>query len=78
MFSQGTIGLAYDHYWPQAGYFNITNDSIVVVTDGVTATVFKDRKKLGLGGLANTGNFDRDGDFICLMSRAKEVIQLCG
>jgi hypothetical protein len=69
VFSQGTIGLGFDHYWPQAEYFSISGDSTVVLTDGVAAAAYQKRGKMG--GLANAGNFDRDGDFLCVMSWAK-------
>lgn len=76
MFSQGTIVQGGDFYWPQVDYFNIHSETILVVTDSIDGTSFhKSRGKIG--GLANTGNFDRDGDFICLMSWSKNPIQFC-
>ena len=77
LFSQGTISFGGDHYWPQNEYFNIHNETILVVTDSIDAMSFN--KSGGkVGGLANTGNFERDGDFLCVMSANKSnIIQFC-
>lgn len=65
-----------EFYWAQAEYFNIHAETILVVTDSVDVMNFyKSRGKVG--GLANTGNFERDGDFLCLMSWAKNIVQFC-
>ena len=76
LFSQGTIVQGGDYYWPQSEYFNINAETILVVTDSIDGMSFhKSRGKVG--GLANIGNFNRDGDFICLMSWSKTPIQFC-
>lgn len=77
VFSQGTIVTGLEHYWPQHDYFNIHSETILVVTDSIdTMNFYKSTGKVG--GLANTGNFQRDGDFLCLMSWAKNIVQFSG
>ena len=73
VFSQGTISIGEEHYWPQADYFNINSETIVVVNDNIDAMNF--HKKGKVGGLVNTGNFERDGDFLFFVSMAKEPVQ---
>lgn len=76
LFSQGSIAQGADFYWPQAEYLNIHTETILVVADSIDGMSFyKSRGKVG--GLANTGNFNRDGDFICLMTWSKTPIQFC-
>jgi hypothetical protein len=77
VYSQGSITMAGENYWPQADYFNISSETLLVVTDSIGATGFQ-KSKGKFGGLANTGNFERDGDFLCLMSWAKNMVQSCG
>lgn len=55
MFSQGNVAIAQDYYWPQADYFNINSDSVVVVCDSVASMSWN--KSKGKGGMATTGNF---------------------
>jgi hypothetical protein len=55
LFGQGNVGVGQDYYWPQAEYFNINSDSVVVVNDSV-ASMSWNRSK-GKGGMATTGNF---------------------
>lgn len=75
LFSQGSVSLAQDIYWPQSNYFHVNQDTIVVVSDSVSAMGW--HKSKGKGGMATSGNFQRDGDFLCLMSRSKNLIQFC-
>lgn len=65
-----------DYYWAQTDYFHIHSETILVVTDSVAAMSFN-KSKGKIGGLANTGNFERDGDFLCLMSWGKSIVQFC-
>ena len=76
LFSQGSIAMGSEHYWPQADYFNIHSETILIITDSIGAMSFN-KSKGKYGGLANTGNFERDGDFICLMSWTKTPLRFC-
>jgi hypothetical protein len=75
IFSQGTVAIAQDIYWKQNSYFLINSETTVVINDSVAA--MGHHKSKGKGGMATTGNFEREGDFLCLMSRAKNFIQFC-
>jgi hypothetical protein len=75
IFSQGSVGITQEIYWKQAEYFLIHSDATVVINDSVAAMGYQ--KSKGKGGMATTGNFEREGDFLCLMSRAKNFIQFC-
>lgn len=55
LFSQGTIAMGGEYYWPQHDYFNIHLETIVVVCDSIDVMSFYKSGKIG--GLANTGNF---------------------
>ena len=44
-----------------------------MVTDSIGDPKFT-KSKGKIGGLANTGNFDRDGEFLCIMSANKNNI----
>ncbi len=75
IFSQGTVGIAQDIYWKQSDYFLISSETTVIINDNVAVMGY--HKSKGKGGLATTGNFSREKDFLCLMSRAKTLIQFC-
>ena len=62
-----------EHYWAQSDYFNINSQTLLVVTDSIGDPKFT-KSKGKIGGLANTGNFDRDGEFLCIMSANKNNI----
>ena len=75
MFSQGNVALTQHYYWPQAQYFNINTETTVFISDTVASMGFNQIKNKG--GMATTGNFDLDGDFLCLMTQAKKLVQFC-
>lgn len=76
IFSQGTVAIAQDIYWKQSGYFLINSETTVIINDSVAS--MGSHKSKGKGCMATTGNFEREGDFLCLMGKAKNFVQLCG
>lgn len=75
IFSQGTVSIAQDTYWRQNNYFLVSSETTVIINDSVAAMGYQKTK--GSGGMATTGNFEREGDFLCLMSKSKNFIQFC-
>jgi hypothetical protein len=59
IFSQGTVAIAQDIYWKQSNYFLINSETTVVINDSVAETGYQKNK--GMGGMATTGNFEREG-----------------
>lgn len=75
IFSQSSISMAQHIYWKQSNYFLINSDTTIIINDNVAANGFQKNK--GVGGMATTGNFERDGEFFCLMSKVKDYLQTC-
>lgn len=76
IFSQNSIALCQEIFWRQEHYFKISIETLVIVTDKASPMFHVENK--GKGGLACTGNFDRDGDFLAYFPKnSKNPIQFC-
>lgn len=72
IFSQGSIAIGQQFYWPQVDYFNISSETVVVISDNVAEASMQ--KSKGKGSMVTIGNFERDGEFLCAMAKSKNPI----